>query len=174
MRVTQLVLIAASKSSFKLAESKNVMNTIRTGLIRGELERLTVPDAVASVHLEVESIEEAEARQGDLFDRGFASAGAGEAALARLIEEQGPVVVAPSPVDGRPPPRPLPRADVEPLQTGERGPEPAPGSGCRDAKAPRPPSRPATPPRSGSPSKGPRAPARRSSRSRESPARRRR
>ena len=66
------------------------------GMIRGELERLTVPDAVASVHLEVEAVEEAEARQGDLFDRGFATAGAVEAALARLIEEQGPVVVAPA------------------------------------------------------------------------------
>ena len=65
------------------------------GLIRGELERLTVPDAVSSVHLEVESTEEAEARQGDLFDRGFATANAVESALARLIEEQGPVVVAP-------------------------------------------------------------------------------
>ena len=66
------------------------------GMIRGELERLTVPDAVASVHLEVEATEEAEARQGDLFDRGFATANAVESALARLIEEQGPVVVAPS------------------------------------------------------------------------------
>ncbi|HEX6588468.1 MAG TPA: hypothetical protein VF039_05550 [Longimicrobiales bacterium] len=66
------------------------------GMIRGELERLTVPDAVAAVHLEVESTEEAEARQGDLFDRGFATANAVESALARLIEEQGPVVVAPS------------------------------------------------------------------------------
>ena len=71
------------------------------GMIRGELERLTVPDAVASVHLEVESTEEAEARQGDLFDRGFATANAVDAAVARLIEEQGPVVVAPA-VSGHP------------------------------------------------------------------------
>ena len=66
------------------------------GMIRGELERLTVPDAVAAVHLEVEATEEAEARQGDLFDRGFATAGAVEAAIARLVEEQGPVVLTPS------------------------------------------------------------------------------
>ena len=71
------------------------------GMIRGELERLTVPDAVASVHLEVEATEEAEARQGDLFDRGFATANAVESALARLIEEQGPIVAAPS-VSGHP------------------------------------------------------------------------
>lgn len=71
------------------------------GMIRGELERLTVPDAVAAVHLEVEAIEEAEARQGDLFDRGFATAGAVEAALARLVEEQGPVVLVPN-VSGHP------------------------------------------------------------------------
>jgi len=66
------------------------------GMIRGELERLTVPDAVASVHLDVEATEEAEARQGDLFDRGFATAGAVESAIGRLLEEQGPVVVQPS------------------------------------------------------------------------------
>ena len=71
------------------------------GMIRGELERLTVPDAVAAVHLEVEATEEAEARQGDLFDRGFATAGAVEAAQARLVEEQGPVIVAPV-VSGHP------------------------------------------------------------------------
>jgi protein ImuB len=65
-------------------------------LARGVLERLTVPDAVTGVALAVEATEAAAAVQGDLFDRGFATAGAVEAAIARLLEEQGPVVVVPA------------------------------------------------------------------------------
>jgi hypothetical protein len=57
-------------------------------LIRGTLERLTVPDAVAGMRLEVVSTEPAGVRQGDLFDRGFATASAVEAAVARLSERQ--------------------------------------------------------------------------------------
>lgn len=64
-------------------------------LVRGLLERSEIPDAVAGVAVEVEATEPATARQGDLFDRGFATAGAVEAALARLLESQGEVVVAP-------------------------------------------------------------------------------
>jgi protein ImuB len=55
-------------------------------LIRGLLERLTVPDAVVGMRLEMGATEPAAVRQGDLFDRGFATAAAVEAALARLIE----------------------------------------------------------------------------------------
>jgi protein ImuB len=55
-------------------------------LIRGLLERLTVPDAVTGVGLEIGATEPAAVRQGDLFDRGFATATAVEAALARLVE----------------------------------------------------------------------------------------
>jgi hypothetical protein len=64
-------------------------------LARGLLERSTLPDAVAGVALEVETTEPAAVRQGDLFDRGFATAGAVEAALARLLERQGEVLVTP-------------------------------------------------------------------------------
>ncbi|HET9983761.1 MAG TPA: hypothetical protein VFQ38_09240 [Longimicrobiales bacterium] len=64
-------------------------------LVRGVLERLTVADAVAGVTLEVESVEAAAVRQGDLFDRGFATASAVEAAVLRLLETQGEVVVRP-------------------------------------------------------------------------------
>jgi protein ImuB len=61
-------------------------------LIRGVLDRLTVPDAVAGLRLEVGVTEPAAVRQGDLFDRGFATATAVEAAVARLVErEMGPV-----------------------------------------------------------------------------------
>lgn len=64
-------------------------------LVRGLLERSAIPDAVAGVALEVEALEPAAVRQGDLFDRGFATAGAVEAALARLLEGQGEVLVEP-------------------------------------------------------------------------------
>ncbi|MEN8373926.1 MAG: hypothetical protein ABFS34_00600 [Gemmatimonadota bacterium] len=64
-------------------------------LVRSRLERLSVPDAVIGVAVEVGSTEPAGVRQGDLFDRGFGSAGAVEAALSRLVGELGEVVVAP-------------------------------------------------------------------------------
>ena len=57
-------------------------------LVRGQLERLTVPDAVAGMSLEVWEREAAGVRQGDLFDRGFATASTVEAAVARLAERQ--------------------------------------------------------------------------------------
>jgi hypothetical protein len=62
-------------------------------LVRAEIERLTVPDAVAGVSLEILETESASVIQGDLFDAGFATVPVVEAALARLIEAQGPVVV---------------------------------------------------------------------------------
>jgi hypothetical protein len=64
-------------------------------LVRAVLERITVKDAVAGMALEVEATEPAGAQQGDLFDRGFATAGAVEAAVSRLLESQGPVIVVP-------------------------------------------------------------------------------
>jgi len=64
-------------------------------LARGLLERITVPDAVIGVHVQVESTEPAAAMQGDLFDAGFATASAVEGAVARLLEDQGEVIVEP-------------------------------------------------------------------------------
>jgi len=64
-------------------------------LVRAVLDRITVADAVAGMALEVEATEPAGVQQGDLFDRGFATAGAVEAAVARLLESHGPVVVVP-------------------------------------------------------------------------------
>jgi impB/mucB/samB family C-terminal domain len=64
-------------------------------LVRRVLERLSVPDAVAGMRLDVLETETASAIQGDLFDAGFATSAAVEAALMRLIESQGPVVVRP-------------------------------------------------------------------------------
>ena len=70
-------------------------------LLRNLLERLTVPDAVAGMRLELGRTEPAGVRQGDLFDRGFATAAAVEAAVARL----GDLQVAPL----------LPETDAHPL-----------------------------------------------------------
>jgi protein ImuB len=72
--------------------------TVWLRLARAVLERLTVPDAVSGIALVVLNTETASAVQGDLFDAGFATASAVEAALERLVESQGEVVaeVAPS------------------------------------------------------------------------------
>lgn len=64
-------------------------------LTRTLLERLTVPDAVTGVMIEVEATETAAAVQGDLFDVGFATATALESAVGRLIELQGTILVKP-------------------------------------------------------------------------------
>jgi protein ImuB len=64
-------------------------------LTRSLLEKLTVPDAVTGVMIEVEATEPAAAVQGDLFDVGFATASALDSAIGRLIEMQGSIVVKP-------------------------------------------------------------------------------
>lgn len=63
--------------------------------VRQMLEGAQLPDAVTGVMLEVEGTEAAAALQGDLFDRGFATADAVEAALARLLERQEGIIVEP-------------------------------------------------------------------------------
>ncbi|HEX6306813.1 MAG TPA: hypothetical protein VFZ69_01430 [Longimicrobiales bacterium] len=99
-------------------------------LARALLERLTVPDAVAGVAVQVESTESAAAVQGDLFDAGFATASAMETAVARLMEDQGDVVLEPIVsghplVDRRGEFRPLTMREV--LQRGEGAASAAPG-----------------------------------------------
>jgi protein ImuB len=90
---------------FSLANHKPLAQTIRTArasadrarwmrLVRDALERLTLPDAVTGVALRVERVTGNEGTQGDLFDRGFASAGAVEDSLAQLIDDQGDDVLA--------------------------------------------------------------------------------
>jgi hypothetical protein len=92
---------------FSLADHKPLTHTIRTArassdrarwmrLVRDALERLTLPDAVIGIALRVEGVTGNEGTQGDLFDRGFASAGAVEDSLAQLVDDQGEdVLVAP-------------------------------------------------------------------------------
>jgi hypothetical protein len=85
---------------FSLASQKPLVHTIRTArpsaerarwmrLVRDTLERLTLPDAVTGIALRVEGVTGNEGMQGDLFDRGFASAAAVEDSLAQLIDDQG-------------------------------------------------------------------------------------
>ncbi|HEY0780621.1 MAG TPA: hypothetical protein VGD56_21875, partial [Gemmatirosa sp.] len=56
-------------------------------LLRAELERVELSDAVSGLALRVEAARAATAPQTDLFDRGGQTAGAAAAAVARLIED---------------------------------------------------------------------------------------
>jgi hypothetical protein len=64
-------------------------------LAKMALERMVLPAGVTGLTLRAATIITDEGSQGDLFDRGFATAAATEAALASLAEEQGDVVVVP-------------------------------------------------------------------------------
>jgi protein ImuB len=66
--------------------------TVWLRLARALLERITVSAAVTGIVLVVAGTEAARAVQGDLFDAGFATASAVDAALARLSEAQGDVL----------------------------------------------------------------------------------
>jgi hypothetical protein len=78
------------RSSRPSAEQKRWMR-----LVREALDSLTLPDAVMGVTLRVESVTGNVGPQGDLFDRGFASAPAVEDAIIGLTDDQGDVVVEP-------------------------------------------------------------------------------
>jgi len=78
------------RSSRPSAEQKRWMR-----LVREALDTITLPDAVMGVTLRVESIVGNGGAQGDLFDRGFASAPMVEAAIMQLTDDQGDVVVDP-------------------------------------------------------------------------------
>ena len=64
-------------------------------LARARVERITLTAAVTGITVHASKVAEREAPQGDLFDKGLASSQATEDAVARLIEDQGDVVVAP-------------------------------------------------------------------------------
>jgi hypothetical protein len=63
--------------------------------LRHLLDRITLPDAVTGVLLRAEAVAGLHGPQGDLFDRGFASAGTTEQTLGDLIDDQGDVLLAP-------------------------------------------------------------------------------
>lgn len=64
-------------------------------LVRARVERVKLAAAVTGIAVHASKVAAREAPQGDLFDRGLASREATEDAVARLIEDQGEVVVAP-------------------------------------------------------------------------------
>jgi Nucleotidyltransferase/DNA polymerase involved in DNA repair len=86
-RTQRTHLIRSSRPS---AEQKRWMR-----LVREALDTLTLPDAVTGVTLRVESVTGNHGAQGDLFDRGFASAPMVEDAIVQLTDDQGDVVVEP-------------------------------------------------------------------------------
>nr|MBA2687391.1 hypothetical protein [Gemmatimonadaceae bacterium] len=64
-------------------------------LIRTHLERLELPDGVTGMRIRVDSATPESERQGDIFDRGFATARVTEETIAQLLDDQGAVVVVP-------------------------------------------------------------------------------
>ena len=64
-------------------------------LMRTHLETLALPDGVVGITIRVESVTGEVERQGDVFDRGFATARAAEETIAQLLDDQGAVVVTP-------------------------------------------------------------------------------
>jgi protein ImuB len=64
-------------------------------LVRARVECVRLSAAVTGLAVHASKVAAREAPQGDLFDKGLASSEATEDAVARLIEDQGEVVVAP-------------------------------------------------------------------------------
>ena len=62
-------------------------------LMRRALERITLPDRVTGVSVQVDAVGAPAVRQGDLFDLGFASAEAAESAVAHVMDLQHDAVV---------------------------------------------------------------------------------
>ena len=65
-------------------------------LIRTHLERIELPDGVTGMTVRVEHVTGEMERQGDIFDRGFATARVTEETVAQLLDDQGAVVVMPA------------------------------------------------------------------------------
>jgi protein ImuB len=63
--------------------------------IRELLERVRLPDAVVGIELQAGVSEPVSATQGDLFDRGFATAAPVEEAVIRLMDRNGSIFVEP-------------------------------------------------------------------------------
>ncbi len=92
--------------SFSLANRETLEHLVRPArstashkawmrLIRTHLERITLGDGVVGITIRVESVTGEVERQGDIFDRGFATARAAEETIAQLLDDQGAVVVTP-------------------------------------------------------------------------------
>ena len=65
-------------------------------LIRLELERITLPDAVLGLSLRVDHTAGLGGKQGDIFDRGFGTIQAAEESVGELLDDHGAIVVVPN------------------------------------------------------------------------------
>jgi hypothetical protein len=93
---------------FSLANKTQYTHTLRSSrptadqkrwlrLVRDALEQIQLPDAVMGISVAVDAVTGNDGAQGDLFDRGFASADTVEIMLADLTDDQGDeLVVAPA------------------------------------------------------------------------------
>jgi hypothetical protein len=92
---------------FALANRRHAIHPLRAArpsadrrrwmrLVRDALERIVLADSVTAVDVRVVQATGNEGVQGDLFDRGFASAEAVEDSLAALVDDQGEVLVEPN------------------------------------------------------------------------------
>jgi hypothetical protein len=92
---------------FRLADRSSVVEPIRAAqptadrktwlrVIRARLEQVTFAAPVTRIRLAVERVAPLDDRQGDLFDRGFATARATEAALAHLLDLQPDAIAIPA------------------------------------------------------------------------------
>jgi protein ImuB len=92
--------------AFSLASRETHTETLRASratanrqtwirLVRGALDRMKLHSAVTGIAVRATRVSGREDRQGDLFDKGLVSEDATANALARLIEDQGDVVMTP-------------------------------------------------------------------------------
>jgi hypothetical protein len=98
-REMSLVFSLANRTSYEHLVRPSRSTSSRKAwmrLIRTHLDRIELPDAVTGIALRVETVTGEVERQGDIFDRGFATARATEEAVAQLLDDQGAVIVVPS------------------------------------------------------------------------------
>ncbi len=98
-REMTLVFSLASKETYEHPVRPSRATSSRRAwmrLIRTHLDRITLSDAVTGIVLRVDSATGEVERQGDIFDRGFATARATEETVAQLLDDQGAVIVVPS------------------------------------------------------------------------------
>jgi protein ImuB len=95
-RAMTLTLALTSRTSMErqVRSSRPTSNRVTwVRLLRAELERIKLRDAVVGLSLRVDAAGEMESPQGDIFDRGLHSSRAVEEALTRLLDDQQATIV---------------------------------------------------------------------------------
>ncbi|HVD60675.1 MAG TPA: hypothetical protein VNC11_07375 [Gemmatimonadaceae bacterium] len=98
-REMTLVFSLANRTSFEHLVRPSRSTSSRKAwmrLIRTHLDTIRLRDAVTGISLRVEAVTGEVERQGDIFDRGFATARATEETVAQLLDDQGAVIVVPA------------------------------------------------------------------------------